>query len=149
MKGDRVDLIAVRDVRPVVPRYLRYAGAVACAVVILYASLVDPGDGDPSTLFGVPLTVYLHLLAYAGLTAALAHAMLAVDGRALLVAVALATAYGGAIEVLQGLVPRRTMEGTDALANAIGATAGALLWNRLAPWFGARPSDPPPGGESR
>lgn len=120
-----------------VPGYLRYAVAAACAVVVLSTSLADPGDGATSTLLGLPLTTYLHLVGYAGFSVTLCYAMLAADGRALFVAAGIATVYGGIVELLQGTVPYRTMEVQDGLINAIGACAGAVIWHRVAPWHGA------------
>ena len=40
--------------------------------------------------------------------------------------------YGDVIELYQSLLPERTAEILDALANGAGALAGALIWARLA-----------------
>lgn len=132
---------------PIAPRWLRYAGVAGCALVILSASLAEPDDGVPRTLFGVGFTVYLHLLAYAGLAGAVGYARLATDPRTLLVAVVVATLYGAAIELLQGTVPYRTMSGLDAAINAAGAVAGGLSWRLVAPLFGAEGNRPGASGE--
>ena len=122
---------------PVVPRPLRYAGVVACAVVILYGSVTEPGDGVPRTLFGIGVTVYLHVVAYAGIAGAVGYAALSADRRTLFVAAAVATLYGAGIELLQGTLPYRTMAASDALLNAVAAAGGAACWWLVAPWFGA------------
>lgn len=121
---------------PVAPRPFRYAVVLSCAIFVLYASLTDPGDAGPSTLFGVETTVYLHLVAYAALAGAVGYALLAADGRALLVAATVAAAYGAGVELLQGLVAYRTASAFDALVNGAGAVLGALLWRAVAPLFG-------------
>ena len=38
-----------------------------------------------------------------------------------------ATAYGATLELVQALIPWRSAEWTDALANALGAAAGILI----------------------
>ena len=121
---------------PVAPRWLRYAGVVACAAVILYVSTLDPGEGPPTTLFGVETTVYLHFVAYGGLAGAVGYALLAAGPRTLLAAAAVATLYGAGVEVVQGALPYRTMSGFDVVVNAAGAVVGALLWRIVAPWIG-------------
>jgi VanZ family protein len=112
---------------------------VACALVILYASVIDPsgGAGAPRTLFGLGITVYLHFVAYGGLAGAIGYAWLSADRRALVVAAAIATLYGAGIELLQGTLPHRTMAGGDAAVNAAGAVLGAACWWLIAPFFGA------------
>jgi VanZ family protein len=110
---------------------------ICLALAVLAASVVEPGGGVPRTLLGIGLTVYLHLLAYAGLAAALGYAEASADRRTLLVAAAIATLYGAAIELLQGPIPYRTMALSDAVINAVGAILGAALWRTAAPWFGA------------
>ena len=122
---------------PTAPRSLRYGGVIACAAAILYASVIDPGAGTPTTLFGVGASVYLHFLAYGGLAGAVGHAVLAVDRRTLLAAVTVAALYGGGVEVVQGFLAYRTMSLFDTAVNAAGAAVGALVWRGVAPWFGA------------
>ncbi|MFO7926856.1 MAG: VanZ family protein [Halobacteriota archaeon] len=123
------------------PRSLRYVGAIGCAIVILYGSVIDPGDGVPRTLFGIGFTVYLHFIAYAGFTGALCYAVLSTDRRTLLVAATVAALYGIAVELVQATIPYRTMSALDILINAAGATAGAAWWWLVAPWFGADGGD--------
>jgi hypothetical protein len=122
---------------PVAPRTLRYAGVLACAVVILYSSVTVVDDGVPRTLFGIGTTVYLHVIAYAGFTGAIGYARLSADRRALLLAAGLSTLYGAFIELLQGTLSYRTMSLLDGVINAGGALLGAALWRLTAPVFGA------------
>ena len=121
---------------PTAPRRLRYAGVVACAAVILYASVLEPGHGAPTTLFGVGTTVYLHFVAYAGLAGAVGYARLSADARTVAAAAGIATLFGVAVELLQGTLSYRTMSGLDVVVNAAGAVVGALLWRVIALWFG-------------
>lgn len=125
-----------------VPKAARYGLVAGCAAAILYASVLDPtagvpGDGVPGVPTGAGGTAHVHVLAYAVLTALLAHARLAADRRMLLVAAVLATLYGAGIELLQGRLPYRTMAVSDVVLNAIGAAVGAAGWWVLAPLFGA------------
>jgi hypothetical protein len=121
---------------PAVPRSVRYAGVICWALAILVASVTEPGDAVPRTLFGVGFTVYLHLLAYAALAGAIGYALLSADRRALIVAATLATLYGAVIELFQGMIPYRTMAAADGVINAVGAVLGAALWRVLVPLFG-------------
>ncbi|WP_178917954.1 VanZ family protein [Natronomonas gomsonensis] len=122
---------------PPAPRSLRYFGVFACAAVILYASVLDPGEGTPERLFGIGVTVYLHVVAYAGFAGAVGYALLATDRRALLIAATASMLYGAGIEVVQSFLAYRTMSAFDVAVNAGGATIGAALWWLAAPWFGA------------
>jgi VanZ family protein len=133
-------VVSVRHVPPA-PKSLRYAGAFGCAIVILYGSAIEPGDGVPRTLFGIGFTVYLHVIAYAGFAGAIGYATLAADLRTLLVAAAIAALYGAGVELVQGTLPYRSMSAFDALINAVGATAGAACWWLVAPRFGADRGD--------
>ena len=115
----------------------RHAAPIGCVAAILVASVVDPGGGVPRTVLGIGTTVYLHVLAYAGLAAALGYAARSADRRTLLAAAAVAALYGAGIELLQGSIPYRTMSAADAITNAVGAALGAGAWRSLA----ARGSD--------
>ena len=123
---------------PAVPRELRYTLAVGWALLVLVASVVEPGAGGPAA----GMTLHLHAGAYAGLAFAVGYALLAADGRALLAAVAVATLYGAGVELLQGLLAYRTASALDALVNGVGAAAGALLWRLVAPRLGAATATP-------
>ena len=121
---------------PIVPRPLRYAAVATLALVVLAASVTEPGESVPRTLFGVGFTVCLPLLAYASLAAVSGYALLSADRRILVVSATLATLYGASIELLQGTIPYRTMAASDAAVNAVGAVLGAAIWRFLAPPVG-------------
>jgi VanZ family protein len=102
-------------------RVRRLAGLASglIALVILFLCLL-PGSDLPD----VPLTDKTeHFIAYLGLSAPLAVAM----GRGRIgLALMLAVAYGGFVEIAQGLAPTgRSASWLDALANAIGAALGS------------------------
>jgi VanZ family protein len=81
--------------------------------------------------FGVPDKL-AHLAAYAAMSAGVAG--FCHDARAVLRWAAVAVALGGLAELGQGLVPMRTTELGDFLANAAGTGCGAalaLLWLAL------------------
>lgn len=120
------------------PRSVRSVGVGCCALAIFLASIAEPSGGVPRTLFGVGFTVYLHLLAYAGLAAAIGYAIDSADRRTLVAAAALVTLYGAAIELVQGTISYRTMAAADVVINAIGAVIGVALWWRIAPAFDIR-----------
>jgi len=122
---------------PPAPTPLRYAGVLACAAVILSVSTAEPGEGDPRTLFGLGISVYLHFVAYGGLAGAIGYAALAADRRALLLAAGLSFAYGVGIELIQWPIAYRTASILDAGINAAGAAIGAAVWRVVAPVFGA------------
>jgi hypothetical protein len=113
--------------------------AVAWTLVVVAASLVDPsvilellgaspavGTGGAG---GAAAFAAAHLVAYGVL------AWLLVDGldpntgglRAVLAAIAVASATGVGVELLQAPVAARTASAADALVNGVGATVGAGL----------------------
>jgi VanZ family protein len=106
----------------------RWTVVSALALGILVASLV-PGAGLAARgpLGVVGLDMWLHALAYLGLSAAVTWA----DGRPL-VGVAAAVAYGIVVELLQVGVPYRSGSALDAVANLAGALVGAALVVALA-----------------
>lgn len=108
-------------------RRLARVAAWACTLAIAWASLSPRGAHLPQ-LRGADKIA--HAAAYLVLAGAWAHALYlraARPRRAALVALALAAAYGGAMEGLQHFVPHRTPELWDAVANAAGAAVGAPL----------------------
>ena len=118
---------------PVSAPAVRWGVVGAFATLILLASIRDPGSGPSPSLLGVPLATYLHLVAYAGLAAAVGYGLLRADGRALLLATGAAVCYGGAVELVQAPLPSRSASARDVLVNTVGGTAGAVLWRALAP----------------
>lgn len=111
----------------------RWAAVVGVAGVVGAASLV-PLSGSPAG--GSPLAVpggdkLLHAVGYAAVAYLFARARAADGGTptaAALLAVVVATALGGGVEVLQSVVPGRTPSALDAAANAAGAVGGAFAW---------------------
>ena len=121
---------------PVLPRSLRLAGAVVVALVILFASIVDPpSTGTPPPILGIPQDKWVHALAYAGLATTLVYAGLSPGDRParrlLAGALVLTVVYGAGIEVVQAFLPARSFDLLDALANALGAVVGTLPWVRV------------------
>jgi VanZ family protein len=121
---------------PVLPRSLRLAGAVVVALVILFASIVDPpSTGASSPILGIPQDKWVHALAYAGLATTLVYAGLSPGDRParrlLAGALVLTVVYGAGIEVVQAFLPARSFDLLDALANALGAVVGTLPWVRV------------------
>lgn len=66
-----------------------------------------------------------HFLGYAGMTAAIAG--FCHDRREVLLWAALAVLIGLMVELAQHLVPSRSMELADAVANTLGAASGTLV----------------------
>ena len=86
-----------------------------------------------------------HFSAYGTLALAFAHALCRSGQRGLplaLIAILGSSAYGGAIEILQGFFPPRTPDVMDALANAIGACLGAATFFAVSRgWALIRPAE--------
>lgn len=121
---------------PLLPRRVRYLLAVGVAGALLYFSVLSPppvSPADPGPLWDKKL----HVAGYAGLALALAYAtahLRDAPWRRSLLVLALAVAYGLAIEGLQATQPGRHPSTADALANATGAllaSAWFLLERRL------------------
>jgi hypothetical protein len=113
--------------------------AVAWTLVVVAASLVDPGTvleligASPTTgaggAGGASAFAAAHLVAY-GVLAWLLVGSVGPDvqrSRAVVAAIAVAAAVGVGVELLQAPVPARTASAVDALVNAVGATVGAGL----------------------
>jgi len=111
----------------------RYLPAVGFAVLVLVASLIPaPETGGPiPTPFGIAADKWVHAASYAVLTGLLAWGQGSREGAAVAVLATLAVGYGGGIELLQGLVPSRSLSGLDLLANGVGAALGGTLWIAL------------------
>ena len=121
---------------PLAARSVRYVFVAVVAGVILVASLLGP-DPTAAPTMG-PLGIvgadkWTHALAYAGLAAALLYASVTPgrDSSRVGLAVALAVAFGVAIELLQWPIPYRTASAVDVLADAVGAGVLALAWRSL------------------
>lgn len=118
-------------------RRLRWLPALAVAAVVLAASVSSGAPQGPELgpLGLVGFDKYLHALAYVALGGALGFAL---GSRrtwlAVLLAVGVATVYGGAIEIVQAFVGRDASL-YDWAADALGAVLGALLAAALDPWL--------------
>jgi VanZ family protein len=114
----------------VAPRWRRALAVVAvlyAAVIYWLSSLRNPLPFIHPWLPGEDKV--LHAGAYALLGALLSSALIGVvrPGRALLLAVALASLYGVTDEWHQSFVPGRTCDALDWTADTVGALGGAAL----------------------
>lgn len=123
---------------PLLPPWLRWAGVVAIAGVIFYASILTVPPGTPLETVKpelIPLDKWYHFLGYAAFGGSLAYATTdwETDRAVLLVAVfALTVVYGVGLELVQSQLPARHFSVADAYANAFGALF-------VLPWYALRP----------
>jgi len=128
MAGARVHL-------PLVPRSVRWLLVTAVLTAIFVASVVrPPGAGRLVTgpLGVLPLSTWLHGVAYAGLAVVLAYALHRSPRpkwQILPVVFALATAYGVGIELVQSTLAYRSFEMGDILVNAVAAALAVAGWS--------------------
>jgi VanZ family protein len=145
----------MRVVLPLVPKALRWAGVVAVAAFIFYASvLTDPpavasesvtGGEDVFRVLtetvGFAQDQWRHFAAYGTLGAALAYAV-ADWGRErwqrALVVVGVAVLYGLGVECTQYFIPERAFDVRDIVANTLGAVL-VLPWYLVCPAVERRP----------
>ncbi|GAB7012078.1 VanZ family protein [Halolamina salina] len=104
---------------------------IAVVAVVLAASFV-PGGGGGGTVGPVGVDKLLHVLGYAALAAASLFAIRSRTLRTMLAVLVVVTVFGGAVELLQGFVPGRTVSGLDLVADAVGAVAGVAAWRLFA-----------------
>ena len=113
---------------PLLPRWVRWVGVGAVVATIFYFSIVTVPKRPPQAS---PLwDKQLHFASYAALTLALAYATVRYRRRPWLRAsavIVLVAVFGGAIELLQGVVPYRYTSPMDYLANVIGVLF-ASVW---------------------
>lgn len=118
------------------------------AAAILVGSLVPPPSGGPGGARWIALDGIVHVVAYAVLALAVAAARTdpgagtSGSARRAVEAVAVAVAYGAAIELLQAPLPWRRFGVDDLMANAAGAALAAVLivgGARLRPAAGGGP----------
>lgn len=100
---------------------------VVMALIFTASSMSDPG-APPGGLSDKGA----HIISYAALGASLIRALAggrsaAMTPRRILLAIAFATLYGVSDEVHQSFVPDRTPDVMDLAADALGATAGAII----------------------
>ena len=102
----------------------------ACLVYLALLTLLSLGPG-PTVLLGLRRslepsgTVGLHFAAFAVLGVLVAASRFSRQ-RVLLIGLLLVYALG--VELLQLLVPSRTLEATDVLENLLGLSAGMVIW---------------------
>ena len=126
------------DLRMNLDRRFRWLPALAVAVVVLAGSVAPVAPGE--TTFGpfglVGTDKYTHAFAYLCLGGTLAFALAASREWVLTIvlAVVVASLYGGGIEVVQGFVGRDPSI-FDWAADILGALIGALLAAGLDPWL--------------
>lgn len=129
-----------------------WAPVVAYAGLIFFVSgLSHPEESFPSLLEGVS-DKFFHIIEYAVLGAlcdrAFRHGAGAWATRyALGWAIMASTGYGVTDELHQALVPDRTFEGLDIIADFVGSTVGAFGWRWMATCK-QRCGEPARGGQS-
>jgi len=110
-----------------VSRFHRTSVTVVVAFSLLVASVLNPrwiGATGPATTTGI--TAWLHLVGYAVLGATVVP-FFGVGWRGMAVAVAVATAYGAGIELLQFGLAYRTASLADFVINGLGAIGGVAV----------------------
>jgi len=114
----------------------RYLPAVAFSLLLLVVSLVPaPETGGPTPEpLGIAPDKWVHAGGYGALTVLLAWARDSRTVAAVALVAGLALGYGGGIELLQTLVPSRSLSAADMVANAVGAVGGASVWLGLTRW---------------
>ena len=114
----------------------RYAVLTLCVACLVGASVIPTSGGAAATgpLGVVGVDKWLHLAGYAGLGTVTAAALRARTRRSLVVAAAFAVGVGVGVEVVQGVLPYRSLSAADVLANAAGVALGVACWRvALAP----------------
>ena len=107
-----------------------WAAVLACAAGTLYLSVIPIHDGPDVPYLDKAFHLCNYLL-FAWLLVQAIHAGRLQQREYLLLAWVYAFSYGLLIEVIQGMLPWRSADWADALANAAGAAAGVWLGRRL------------------
>ncbi len=105
--------------------------AVAFAALVLVVSLIPIPDGGGDSLpglLGIALDKWVHAAGYGLLTGLLVRGAGTRDLAVVAALATLATGYGVAIELLQGMVATRGFSTADMLANAVGAAVAAIAY---------------------
>ncbi|MFB6102274.1 MAG: VanZ family protein [Haloplanus sp.] len=119
---------------PLVPRSVRWLlVGVALATILAFSVVPPPGARRPITgpLGVLPLSTWLHGVAYAGLAVVLAYALQTSsrpDWQVLVGVFVFATAYGVGIELVQLTLPHRAFDTADILVNATAAALAVTGW---------------------
>ncbi|MGM0592661.1 MAG: VanZ family protein [Halobacteriota archaeon] len=100
------------------------------AIAVLLASVVTPPGGlamdGPFGVVGVDK--WLHAAAYGTLAVGVAYAVRARRRDAIVTAVVVTVAFSTGIELVQVVVPTRSFDTADLVANAVGALSGGVCW---------------------
>ena len=108
--------------------------AAAIAVFVLYES--TRGSGDPTVPDVSTSAAYLgHFFLYAALAFSVQTALYARSLPAVALVAACVALYGGALEAYQSTLSGRESSIFDALANLLGAAAGAGIASALLQWW--------------
>ena len=119
---------------PLVPVKLRLTLVFSVMATILYYSIVTP-PGTDRVVYGpfelLFISVWLHMLAYAGLTVTVVYAFVK-SGRPnwqiFLGVFLFVTIFGFGIEFLQLSLPNRAFDVSDILVNAFGSVVALVVW---------------------
>lgn len=116
----------------------RAVPALVCAVVVFGASVVNPPSSGltptgPLGLVGVDK--WLHVGGYAVLASVVGYALWVRAARPLVLAVVIVSVYGAGLEGVQSLLPLRSFDLLDMLANALGACLAALVLSTVSSWL--------------
>lgn len=121
---------------PLLPAWLRWAGVLAVASVIVLFSVVFalPADVVTQPFSVIPLDKWRHFLAYAAFGGTLAYATTDWEWSTKRLAVFVlgsTVVYGVGIELWQAFLPGRYFSLLDAYANSLGAVIAS-------PWYVVR-----------
>ncbi len=103
-----------------------------CVAIVIFA--LSSTSAFPAVPASTAVSIFIHMVEYGALAAALVRPLKRAHGRVIAWAVSLSIVYGITDEIHQLYVPGRSATGWDLIPDAIGATAGAYLavkwWQR-------------------
>ena len=111
-------------------RRLWWAAVIACAAVIFFLSVIPTGGGPDIPYLDKALHLCNYLL-FAWLFVQAIRTGRLQQREYLVLAWMYAASYGLLMEVIQGMLPWRSADWADALANAVGAAAGVWMGRRF------------------
>ena len=110
----------------------RIVALIGAMGVVAYMSLKSHYPGMVQGIFDMAGSVFLHLIAYLGLTLLFFWSLRRRHLSGFFLAFLLSFLYGFLLEVAQIWVPGRSFSGGDLLANFLGAMAGVAVLRRKA-----------------
>ena len=113
-------------------RLLRWSLVIAYAGAIFWASSFSGPPMEIERRYVDKAAHFLEFFVFGVLLARATHARSAPRAARLLPAIVIAVLYAATDELHQKLVPGRSCEWADIVADAAGAAAGVLAWGRLA-----------------